>query len=401
MVWISHHFHSADQWVKAFALYGGVLGLYALIVCFWIKRLPYSPQKLFLLIGIFYLASPPVIENDHYLYLWEGKVLASAQNPYSHAPNAQELTSIDFGPKDKIAYPQLTSIYPPLAQLLFLSSAGFSYPGSLFFQQILALLGLLWILPYWFKDSDRSFLLLLPFLTKEFVQAIHIDWLAVTLFTLMLYARGSKAFMWQSLAMLTKVLSLFSVIPLSFRKWQRKQLSWSASLPYLAIVILGSIFLLKAESNSGTKAFVGYWSWNSFPMELMMAIGIDPLLCRKILIGSFGLSYFVLLYRFCRSRQSLSSFNLRIFLCLFGLTPVMNPWYALWTVPFVRMLPSLAFYIFSTFLAYTPYANPDLSFWSSGVQFSLLMNACIQLRRKSQVTRVDALHSCAKTSQSH
>ena len=69
-------------------------------------------------------ACPTLFENDHYRYIWEGKVVAAGENPYKHAPKSKELKHIEYEHKKKIAYNKLTSIYPPLSQVFFLFAAG-------------------------------------------------------------------------------------------------------------------------------------------------------------------------------------------------------------------------------------------------------------------------------------
>ena len=62
----------------------------------------------------------PVLSNDVYRYVWDGRVQAAGTNPYRYAPNAPELAPL----RDEAIYPRMNRLgvqtaYPPVAQGLF------------------------------------------------------------------------------------------------------------------------------------------------------------------------------------------------------------------------------------------------------------------------------------------
>ncbi len=61
----------------------------------------------------------PELSDDIYRYLWDGHVLAEGLNPYSHAPADEALAAIRTPWHGEINHPDVPTIYPPLAQLLF------------------------------------------------------------------------------------------------------------------------------------------------------------------------------------------------------------------------------------------------------------------------------------------
>jgi alpha-1,6-mannosyltransferase len=68
------------------------------------------------------LLGPPYLSNDIYRYVWDGRVEAAGFNPYLHAPAAPELAPL----RDRDIYPLIASpyaptIYPPVAEGLFLA----------------------------------------------------------------------------------------------------------------------------------------------------------------------------------------------------------------------------------------------------------------------------------------
>ena len=61
----------------------------------------------------------PELSDDIYRYLWDGHVLAEGINPYGHAPADEAFAAIRTPWHGEINHPDVPTIYPPLAQLLF------------------------------------------------------------------------------------------------------------------------------------------------------------------------------------------------------------------------------------------------------------------------------------------
>lgn len=68
---------------------------------------------------------PPLLSDDLYRYLWDGRIDNAGFNPYAHAPAAEALRSL----RDTAIYPHIdkrdyaVSIYPPVAQAIFAATA--------------------------------------------------------------------------------------------------------------------------------------------------------------------------------------------------------------------------------------------------------------------------------------
>ena len=76
----------------------------------------------FLLGGAFVLA-PPVLSDDLYRYLWEGRLWLEGFNPYRFAPEDPALAHLRDDIWAHINNKPLATIYPPLSQLLFVAAA--------------------------------------------------------------------------------------------------------------------------------------------------------------------------------------------------------------------------------------------------------------------------------------
>jgi hypothetical protein len=105
-----------------------------------IPRSPPERRLLALILGVglairaLTLFATPILEDDFYRYLWDGAVVAGGHDPYRYAPadvlaaggeSGGELAALSVladastPVAQRINYPQLTTIYPPLAQGAF------------------------------------------------------------------------------------------------------------------------------------------------------------------------------------------------------------------------------------------------------------------------------------------
>ncbi|HKR65393.1 MAG TPA: glycosyltransferase 87 family protein [Thermoanaerobaculia bacterium] len=91
----------------------GFVALYAVATLLWLTlRRITTPLALSMLLGLalrlFFLIPEPALSGDVYRYLSDGRQLASGHNPYAYTPS-----------DPRINHPEIRSIYPPHAQLLF------------------------------------------------------------------------------------------------------------------------------------------------------------------------------------------------------------------------------------------------------------------------------------------
>ena len=62
------------------------------------------------------LGSPPSLSEDAYRYRWDGRVQLAGRNPYALAPSDPALASLRDQTFERITFPQLRTVYPPLTQ---------------------------------------------------------------------------------------------------------------------------------------------------------------------------------------------------------------------------------------------------------------------------------------------
>ena len=77
-----------------------------------------------LLFRLTLVAHDPVASDDIYRYLWDGRAAAHGFNPFAHAPADPALGALHTRDLPaKVNFPEMRTIYPPLAQVVFLGSA--------------------------------------------------------------------------------------------------------------------------------------------------------------------------------------------------------------------------------------------------------------------------------------
>ncbi|NOY63474.1 MAG: hypothetical protein GXP10_10075 [Gammaproteobacteria bacterium] len=340
-------------------------------------------NPLFFTAGVVVIAcfSTPLFENDHYRYLWEGKLLLNGFNPYLYPPNAPELAHILFSEKAHIAFNTLTTIYPPLALIWF------GLGGMLDFNSGMTLLMLLnGALVYLIfsrlkgKVTPWHLVLVFPFLQKEYVQAIHIDLLAATFILIYLttlttaantnlWRRSLMGLVYISASFWTKILGIV-LLPFLFFSTPSTIRKKPVFIALLVITLLSlPLFIVYISDGnlSGFKSFSANWVWNPGFYSLLTSLFDTPTEQARIYTfigyGLYLVAIAVLLLRQLKdSKWSLKIDEswLYIYLIFAGLmffTPVYNPWYAIWLLGpalLMRHLPGVFYAAFScwSYIAY-------------------------------------------------
>ena len=181
-----------------------LLGVLALVFLWRTPSIEATPLPLIFLLaasvrGVAALASP-LLEDDHYRYLWDGLRTATALDPYRLEP-AEFFDRIDLAPLwqpilSGINNPELPTLYGPMLQGLFamayLVAPAELWPLKLF--NTLADLGLMFLL--WRLGVSRRSLgiyALHPLALKEGIGSAHPDAWVVLFLLLALYAKRRAA----------------------------------------------------------------------------------------------------------------------------------------------------------------------------------------------------------------
>jgi hypothetical protein len=96
------------------------------------NTIKWSPGLIFLVaavLRILFVVRPPELSDDLYRYLWDGLQVLGAHNPYTDAPiNILAHSNASHHLLRVMNHPELTTIYPPAAQVIF--AAGTSLGGG-------------------------------------------------------------------------------------------------------------------------------------------------------------------------------------------------------------------------------------------------------------------------------
>ncbi len=379
--WLSHAFVYGQGYrhrpILAFVgLYAGAFVLY-LLALRGLPRLPRQRLDVLLILGcavlfrVVLLFSTPIQEDDFYRYLWDGQMVAHGLNPYSVAPRtvleeggSEELRRYATMPADgarfalilsRVNHPEVPTIYPPLAQAVFGLTALVA-PGSLLALRLAFLgfdLGICGLVLAVLKHLGRNPVWVLlyawsPLVIKESVNSAHYD-AVPTLFLVLalllslkgkaLLAHGSLA-----LAILGKVYPLLLVPVFMWRTWVTQGRARALlGLSVTAVVVaLGYVPFLEAGLLlwQGTLTFAERWQTNSLIFPLLYSLVRERWVANTLVAAVLGGTVLALLSRFdLREERRFLWVNFLTLGVLFLLSPVENPWYFLWLVPFLCIFP--------------------------------------------------------------
>ena len=376
------------------------------------------------------LPTPPILENDWARYLWDGYVLFRGENPYRFSP--QEISdasksfpaSHDSGPMrtftelsseaevsavfQRIGHKWVKTIYPPLAQMLFAFSAWLK-PGSLFALKLLYLaLDLLTIatllraLSYFNKpQSWVLFYAWSPLVVTEFFNKAHFDVLAVFLSVQFFYflLRGSKVLAGTCLGLA----ALSKFFPVLFVPFVWRELRALGLLAFIVTFVLAWVPFLTTGSSpfSGASVFAGSWEYNSsfyaLAGSLLGALGIERELASRIAVTILLGGYLLWKSRRDYTFEGLPRECAKVIAIALLLSPVLNPWYVTWLVPFLCFERHPAWVALSGLvcLSYVYFLHFEDPWWLRPIEFAPVLLLVLVGYARRQVAPVHFLMAVA------
>jgi hypothetical protein len=363
-----------------------------LYIVFRLKNTRFTPRLMtwvFLLgllirLGMFH--SAPILEDDHFRYLWDGGVLANGYNPYRYAPREilqgddqkipQALRDLaeEGKPNPQNAnYPWLRTIYPPVTQSAFAMAhliEPWSLPAWRFVLLVmdattLVLLFLILrrldysymgLVIYWWNpllvkeiyNSGHMEVVILPFLLGALLLATHQKYLLAS--AALGLAFGAK--FWP--ALLVPVL----LRPLSD---QPKRLMSALTLfLVLAFFMFLPFYLTGLDYSSGLRAYGSQWQMNDSLFQVLLWLVdafcertdlTNPRALTRILVAIL-LSAWVLWLVRVKEKDPSEMFrrSLLVVAALFLLSPTQFPWYYLWMLPLLAVTPRFSLLILTALL---------------------------------------------------
>ena len=240
----------------------------------------------------------PTLSDDLFRYLWDGHVQSHGINPFQYPPDAGELAGIRTPWHPLINNPSISTIYPPVAQIVFLiASALWHHPAML----KLLLVGCLGAATWFAWDVLRSrgepgirivWLVWNPLVALEIGHSGHVDALAAmfVMMAIWLVERGRANGAWAALAggMMAKLHPALLLPAL-----RRRHGGWTGPATFALVCLVVALPYLGAGSRLfvGLGAYSGGWRFNNAAFGVISWIMPDRAVTEALaptLVGWFG-----------------------------------------------------------------------------------------------------------------
>ena len=326
---------------------------------------------------VIFLFTPPVLSDDIYRYVWDGRIQKAGLNPYAYAPAAPQLEHLRDPIYENINNKELPTIYPPMMQVVLLAVTALS--ESVFVMKAafvlidLALIGILVILLTAANLSPLRSLTYAwsPLTVVEIAGSGHNDILMMAF----LMAAHAAIFLKKSTLSMCLVtlagygkLMAFALLPFFARC--TRPLTWLAIL-LTSLIMLFPYRGVTPESFDGIFAYSLRWRANDSLFHFLYAL-TGSLDTSKLIAGVVVAVLIVsLLYR---RVPPLRASYLTIGSILL-LSPTVHPWYIMWLVPYLRFFPSPAWLMLTATVAlsyHAPFLAPPGEAWQELTWFKVL-----------------------------
>jgi alpha-1,6-mannosyltransferase len=266
----------------------------------------------------------PTTSPDAYRYVWEGKIVSCGFNPYQIPPGATQLDKYHSYVWEKVGFKNLTTIYPPFAQVIFLTAytiSGDSLWGLKLIYLLCEIITLIFLLKLLkLKKINPDYIILyawLPLPVMEYFINAHIDVAGITFLILFLYNleqnNHKSSAVFYAVSFLTKFYPLM-LFPLLIKKLGFKKLFVFGMIFLFTALVFYAPFLTSDWSVKNTlTTYLLRWEFNGSvynilkmfsnrdiarivcSISLILAISIISVRYRDFVKGAFGvfLSYVI------------------------------------------------------------------------------------------------------------
>ena len=332
------------------------------------------------------LAGGPFYEDDFYRYLWDAYRFATSGTPYGAAPEEffvdPSVPVLFQRVLDGINYPELPTIYGPTTQLVFLLGY-WVQPASVTALQAILILVDLGVVALLLRLTTPTNVLLYawcPLVVKEIAFTAHPDGAGVCLLlAAIVLARDQR---WQGAAIclgLAAGAKTFGLVLAPMVLARARFGHWVLFGATLA-ALYGPFALHGGTDLESLQVFAREWEFNSALFGLLATVA--PRSVARIILGLAFLSFWVYVFAFARIGARTVPRGDWVYGALLVASPVINPWYLLWLLPFATVYPSVWAWTASgaVLLGYVtglnlhdyqmqPYAQP---LWARWLEFGLI-----------------------------
>ena len=300
---------------------------------------------------------PPMLSGDIYRYVWEGRVQAAGANPYLLSPLAPELAPLRDHDWSQINHPEATAIYPPLAQLVCRGLAASGGGVTRFKAAFVAFdLGVVLLLGAMLRRRGAPLANLVlyawnPLVVVEVAGSGHLEPLGLLpLLAALVWAHRRPAAAWGALAACIAVKYAGLLVAPLLARGHRSRVGPLLATALLLVVTLPFLSAGKALFAS-LGLYAAKWRFNDLLFAPIMGV-VGSLFAAKALATLFLLAVLALLVW---RRTALETAAQLVFCTGLLLSPTIHPWYLLWPVVLLPLVP----------------LRP-LFFWSGSIVFAYL-----------------------------
>lgn len=326
----------------------------------------------FRIIFIFFL---PLLSDDFYRFIWDGRLLAAGYHPFAHLPSYYlnhdpAIAGITVSLFQKLNSPEYFTVYPPVPQFIFWLSVKLS-PHSIFGSALVmrifilaaevgTLIFIRKLLAHYGLPIRNSLVYALnPLVIIELTGNLHVEAIMIFFMALSVWWLVTQKFTLASVglgfAIATKLVPLLILPVLFFRLGWKKVVQVYATV-FLVVIILFlpllnsslisgmtnglSYYFQKFEFNASIYYLVREYGFWKYGYNIIQTAG-----WKLALTGVVGIGIYVVMERFFKKEKlsivgiSVWSASLVVFTIYFLVATTVHPWYITSLVLFSVFVP--------------------------------------------------------------
>ncbi len=334
-----------------------------------------------LILRIALISFHPIGSDDYYRYVWDGKVLANGINPYEFAPNDTALTKLHSSIiPARVNYPDMKTIYPPLAQLFFYLSykiGGESFIGIkllLFLFDLMTMFGIFLIIKKLKMDYKNILIYVLsPLPLFQFFIDAHVDGfgLPLLIFAIFFYIDNKKtlSYIFIGLSICVKPLGLILLPIIFFNEKAFSERIKAIIIPVAITALMYIPFIFTGSPFQALMQFTENWTFNGIIFDLLDSFIRDNQKTRLICAALLLISYLPVVL-------SRKDFTIKIYLSLFLLfifSPIVHPWYLSWLVILLPFIPRWSGIVFTGLISLTVFTVVNYQLYGVWKEYTLVL----------------------------
>jgi hypothetical protein len=350
---------------------------------------------------VVYLPSSVLVSSEVTRYQWNGDLAGAGFNPYEFSPDDPEVADLRAEFPGEIPHPEQKAIYPPLAEILFyvLSRTGWDslFTYRLLFSTLTLLCGVALLrlcAGAGVYLSRVTVFLWHPLLILESGANAHLE--VLPLFFLLL-SLGLLISRHQLSPMgFLGISSMVRIYPVALLPLYVRRVPFYRTLPFLLVVVVSVVPFIGAGRDlvAGAVETLSHARFNPggfLAVEALCSMVGHPEWSR-LAVG--GLVFLIAVLLFLTDDGTHASILRRAYYLALPpilLGPVVHPWYLVWLIPFLALVPTghmLRFPILylsgSVLLAYTALDGEGIPAWATWVEYGpvVLLAVVVPLLRR-------------------